>query len=247
MVFDLRKVGETGYFQIDVINTPKGAFDFAKFYHGKGDIGNLIGRIAHNLGLKFGHNGLWYVHKSSTQVIDEILLSNNPLEVLQFLGFSINNLDDFKFNRIEDVYSFVISSPLFHPSFYQMENRNHTARTRDSKRPNYMGFLKFIESIDPSIKMIANKDYFIQAVFHFRKFEDYRQILRKQAMMIHRKAIIDPSFVAKITGKTGIELGKTMEGIKNQSQFSYVNLFDLTVTEGRKLLTHYLEPEHAQN
>jgi hypothetical protein len=208
MVFDLAKVGEAGYFQIDIINTPKDELEFAKFYHGKGDIGNLIGRIAHNLGLKFGHDGLWYVYKNDTQVIEEILLSRNPIEVLNFLGFKIDNLEDFKFQGIEDVYQFVVSSPFFCSSFFQMENRNHAVRTRDSKRPNYMGFLNYIEKLDEQNKPIAGKDYFMQAIFYFGKFDLYQQALKKQAMICHRKAIIDPKFVSDFTKKTGIELGK---------------------------------------
>lgn len=60
---DVTSIGvkvDEGIFQVDLIKTPKESFDFTARYFGFNDFGNLVGRIAHKFGAKFGHLGLLY-------------------------------------------------------------------------------------------------------------------------------------------------------------------------------------------
>src|SRR5699024_5199762 len=50
-------------FQVNILLQSESNFDFASRYFAWNNLGNLIGRIAHHLGFKFGHDGLWYVNR----------------------------------------------------------------------------------------------------------------------------------------------------------------------------------------
>jgi len=47
--------------QVDLILAPAKEFEFSYYYFAWNDLGNFVGRTAHRLGFKFGHDGLWYV------------------------------------------------------------------------------------------------------------------------------------------------------------------------------------------
>ena len=52
--------------QVDLIQTPEQTFEFAKNYFNFNDLGNLMGRVAHKMGFKYGHKGLLYRSDAST-------------------------------------------------------------------------------------------------------------------------------------------------------------------------------------
>ena len=78
-------------FQVDLIKVPERSFDFALRYFAFNDLGNLIGRVAHRQGLKFGHLGLRYVLRHPDQperMIREIDVTQNWNRTLEFLGYN---------------------------------------------------------------------------------------------------------------------------------------------------------------
>ena len=78
-----------GLFQVDLIYTPTPVIDFAVEYYSWNDVGNLIGRIAHKMGLKFGHDGLRMVVRENTNVLGTVPITLDYDAALEFLGFSV--------------------------------------------------------------------------------------------------------------------------------------------------------------
>ena len=78
--------------QVDLLVQPDSkTYDFAKNYFAFNDLGNFVGRTAHRLGFKFGHDGMWYVLRDPedpSYVVTELLVTKDFDEALTFLGFS---------------------------------------------------------------------------------------------------------------------------------------------------------------
>ena len=202
-------------FQVDVIFTYS-ADEFTKMcnYHGNGDIGNFIGRIYHALGLKYGHDGLTYQHMNGTYVVGEIDFNLDQHQILEFIGLDSSVTE---FETQEDVYNYVMSSPFFHPSLFAFENRNHQARTRDSKRPSYNKFLDYMETKQFPEKPLAGKDYHMVAICTFDKLAEYMTLVKQEAARLASKAILDAKFVAAQSELSGPELGNLMKTLKNNN------------------------------
>lgn len=145
--FDYQKL------QIDIITTPADEFDFASVYFSFNDLGNLMGRIAHKMGFKYGHDGLWKplhgadakLNINVTYKFAEVLVSRDIPAVFEFLGYDHQRYLH-GFNTLEDVFEFASSTSYFHRDIFQLHNRNAISRVRDAKRPSYTAFLKWIEN-----------------------------------------------------------------------------------------------------
>jgi hypothetical protein len=130
--------------QVDVIFLPRDVLDFAHGYFSYNDLGNLIGRIAHKMGMKFGHDGLHLPVRDGTNMLGVIRLTRTFSEAIEFLGYSFELWNEGFENR-EAVFRYVSGHPRFSPRIYLLDNRNHAARVRDRKRPTYTAFLEWID------------------------------------------------------------------------------------------------------
>lgn len=141
-------------FQIDLITTREIYYHTSLQYFAYNDLGNLLGRICHKLGIKYGHKGLSLVirHKdASDHILDEIELTNSSTEVFDILGLDYQTFLK-GFNDLEDIFKFVASSKYFDPEIFSLDNRNATSRVRDKKRVTYTKFLKWCEDTKPETK-----------------------------------------------------------------------------------------------
>lgn len=135
-------------FQIDLIGVSSWCFQVASDYFAYNDLGNLMGRIAHTAGFKYGHTGLIYPVREGANIVDELELSVHPPYIFRFLGYDYIRFAA-GFDTLEEIFQYAISSPFFDPAAYQPENQNHRARTRDRKRDSYQKFLAYIDGLDP--------------------------------------------------------------------------------------------------
>jgi hypothetical protein len=131
------------YFQVDFIHVSEELKGFALGYFSYNDLGNLVGRVAHRLGLKFGHDGLWCTIREGDQVVEDILVTADFKAALQFLGYPIP--EEGQFQELEDVFRYVTQSEYFHRDMYPLEHRNTKARMRDRKRATYQAFLRWLD------------------------------------------------------------------------------------------------------
>jgi hypothetical protein len=130
--------------QIDILPATSETFEPSLNYFAYNDCGNLLGRIAHAFGLKFGHLGLLYPFKSGDYQFAELEVERDWTKILPAFGWDYARWAQ-GFETLEDMFRFVADAPFFNPDVYLMHNRSHRARTRDRKRPSYQRFLVWLE------------------------------------------------------------------------------------------------------
>lgn len=140
-------------FQVDVTFVPPVELDMTQHYSSWGDLGNIMGRVFHKMGLHYGHTGLsfWirqgmFDHNiqwsDSDHVCEKVVLTQDMDDILDLGGFSRQWFDGF--DTEEQAFEFVISSKYFDPALFALENLNHTNRTRNRKRGMYMRFIEYL-------------------------------------------------------------------------------------------------------
>lgn len=206
-------------FQIDIIYIQDDTFDFADKYYSYNDLGNLLGRVAHRMGFKLGHQGLTYIlrdHELPTHVISEITITTDWEEAIEFLGYSADRYHQ-GFDDLIDIFQYTMSSPFAKREIYLLENRNATSRIRDRKRKTYMDFLDWLESttVDDLIPTTIDKKiefksvHVLRAMDVFPKFVwDIEVELDEYKKEKHIKKIINGKLINELTGLSGKELGQ---------------------------------------
>jgi hypothetical protein len=69
------------------------------------------------------------------------------------------------FTRLKDIFSFAVSSPYAHPLVFDLERRNHKARTRDRKRTTQRRFLEWLGDSNLSSKHISGPEKNLRRLF----------------------------------------------------------------------------------
>ncbi|HET8687089.1 MAG TPA: hypothetical protein VFM18_10550 [Methanosarcina sp.] len=194
--------------QVDLIFTKLNDFQSSIDYFSYNDFGNLVGRLAHKRGLRFGHDGLSLSIRDDTQVIGEINLTKNIDEILSLLGYDPAPYHK-GFDTLEDIFEYVVSSPYYTYEIFDLDNRNYRARTRDRKRKTYTEFLKWAESRENGTYVYSgNKADYLPLVLHkFNKIDEYASILKAHSINLTIKEKFNGLIVRDLTGLDGKELG----------------------------------------
>lgn len=205
-------------FQVDMIHTERVYFDYASKYFAFNDLGNLIGRITKQFGLKHGHNGLLYPVRDGDTVYRELVVTANHDNTLKFVGLDPDVYNK-GFDTLEDIFKFVISSPFFNPAFYKLENLNHVARIRDRKRATYNKFLEYIDGMTGDFwEPVKKHDFYLSHVYgafpHIT--EEYRTAVNEIASQRYVRSKFNGDLVKELTGLTDAKLGMFMRYLKNQ-------------------------------
>lgn len=195
--------------QFDIITCPLSHYWFSYGYYSYNDLGNLIGRIAHKMGFKFGHAGLQYVHRDDHYIISEITITTDFYKALEFLKLPTHNYSNF--NTLEDIYWYVAGSHYFNPDIYLLENLNHISRTRDRKRETYRKFLVWCQYNNSSINHYEfhSKGYYLNRLrvddpeFNNKYLVSCDKYDRKKKA----KLVFNGTLVNYVTGLDGKELG----------------------------------------
>lgn len=219
---------EGGVFQIDLIYMQEESLDFAVSYFAWNDVGNLIGRIAHKLGLRFGHDGLALPMREGNNLFDTIMLTRDFEKAVEYLGFSYERWKQ-GFTSLEEIFHFVTACPRFSASIYSLENRNHTARVRDRKRPTYTKFLVWLEEhpeVDKAFEWSEDKSVWLPEILAaFPEAEvKYQQALANLEKQKLIRSKYNGEMVASVTGLSGKALGSFMADYKNS--FENVSSFN---------------------
>ena len=207
-------------FQIDLIFVEPEQVTSALFYYSFNDLNNLVGRIAHKLGLKFGWDGLYYqIRTESGHRAQNILLSRDPAQIYAFLGYDYARWQA-GFENLNEIFEFVVSSPYFHAEIYSEENINHINRTRNRKRKTYAAFLDYLAQetdlthysfeSDKSIYLIRIHNAFLDVDF-LGQLKGYAAQIR---LFEQRQNKFNGHLVHGWTGLQGAELGKCIQRFK---------------------------------
>lgn len=145
-------------FQIDLINCKAQEYHSSFQYFSYNDLGNLVGRLAHSMGLKLGHDGLSYNWRVDTYQFKNEIISTDWKVICNVLGLDYEQYCK-GFDELEDIFKFVVASPIFHADIYHLENRNNYARTRDKKRKIYTEFLEWIKNYKHTPEQQARRNY----------------------------------------------------------------------------------------
>lgn len=204
--------------QVDIIPMPSRYMATARRYYSYNDLGNLMGKIFHVFGLKYGHKGLTLPVRVGTNMVEEIEICKTGRETFAFIGLDYANFVS-GFDDLEDIYKYVYSSPYFSNDIFQYENLNHANRVRDKKRTTYHGFLEYIK-VRPSRKyaFLEDRSLYLRRIFdHFPRAEvRYNSAIERLKEAQGIKEIFSGKVISSVTGLSGIELGKFMTFIKTK-------------------------------
>lgn len=205
-------------FQVDVLQMAEVTLDYAKNYFSYNDLGNLVGRSAHKMGLKFGHNGLWYVMRDGDHKLADILLTRDFDKSLSFMGFDPKRFRE-GFENLEEVYEYVGGSKYFDGNIYLMENQSYKYRVRDKKRPTYQQFLQWIRDNDtPSVFTYPqDKAEWLPKIFEaFPEFKkNYDLTLKNYDNILTVRQKFNSELMSEWSGKTGQALGFLTQTVKD--------------------------------
>jgi hypothetical protein len=220
---DLLSVGyplKEGCFQVDLIFMSLDHFEFASSYFDFNDLGNLIGRIAHKMGLKFGHEGLLLPIRKGDHYIRELVLTKDFDEAIEFLGFDVSRYHQ-GFETLEDIFKYVTSSTYFNRDLYPLEHCNHKQRIRDRKRKTYMEFIRWLDNspqIKSKIEFPQDKTAWLPLIFSKYPLvkEQYYNTLERVKKKEEASLKFNGQLVMEWTGLSDKELGRIMRSFKAQ-------------------------------
>ena len=222
-------------FQVDLIAVEPLFFESAQFYFADNDLNNLIGRIAHKLGLKFGWDGLTYqIRTESGHRAQKIQLSTDPAEIYAFLDYDYARWQQ-GFDKLPEIFAFVTSSRYFNPEIYAYENLNSINRTRNRKRSTYTHFLEWLQTrpgddSQSAYRYHADKSLYLIKIHNAFPGADLLGQLKayaeEQALHEARKAKFNGKLVSQWNGLTGKALGQAIAAFKLACQTQQDQAFD---------------------
>lgn len=147
------------YFQVDLIFTTPENFEPNYHYLCYNDLSNFMGRLARNIGLKYGMNGLFIeVSEENGRYNKDIYLTKNINKILEILDLDKEKFHE-GFKSFEEIFEYLSTSKYFSPLIFDLDNRNHDARQRDKKREGYMKLLDFcVDYEDKTMKTYFSQD-----------------------------------------------------------------------------------------
>jgi len=208
-------------FQVDLILTPKEELWSSYVYFSYNDLGNLMGRIYHKMGLKYGHEGLVYPVREDSHTIKEILVSRDMSLIFQFGGYSWQRWQE-GFDTLEDIFEYTISSPFYSFKIFDLDNRNHRSRVRDRKRPTYTAFLNWAENREgaPDFQWDPDKKIYLQRIREwfpdFGVKYDTAIAENEERKFVHE--LFNGDSVSRVSGYSGKELGQYMAFLKKDEE-----------------------------
>ncbi|MFW6009497.1 MAG: hypothetical protein ACOCP8_09565 [archaeon] len=208
-------------FQIDFISLNENNFQVAKDFFDYSPQGNLVGKIAHKFGLKWGFNGLIYPYRNSNgNISNNFSISKDTEKVFKFLDI---DYDKFKqgFDNEEEIFEWIISSKYFDHENFKMENLNHIDRKRNNKRADYQRFLKYLEDNKNNKKYnFKPKKEYLNDIYNFFPESDLMNKIKESEKINKENLEISNKFngnliMEKYPNLKGKELGNKIFNFKN--------------------------------
>lgn len=134
-----------GIFQVDLIGVPDELVDFAHGVLSWGDLGVMIGRVAREMGITFGMNGLRVPLRVPSAQSRSILLTSDFDDALKHLG-----LDPVRhragFDDIVASADWLADGAYFDPKIYDPSRTTSEARRRSRVRSSQPALVEYLKS-----------------------------------------------------------------------------------------------------
>jgi len=209
-------------FQVDLIHCPAEEFEYSRAYFAWNDCGNLVGKIARQLGLKHGHSGLSLPLRNEHTLMHDLILTRDPAEAIAFLDLDYDRFEA-GFDTLEEMFEWVMESHWFNSSAYALENVSHYGRVRDRKRSTYQAFLKYLETKNiPPLAAARDKTVYypmiLSAFPHAR--QKFEEVFQTHAISLLVREKFGGGMVRELTKLEGKELGAFVSHLKSLPAFS---------------------------
>ena len=207
-------------------------------------MGNILGRLLKQKGLKWGIDGLSYpVKLSDSEQLGVVPINfaspwHTFIKTLNFLGYEYNQncfdlYEDFfkgfsyQFQDQKDIFEFLASSNLFNKEIFAFENLNHENRKRDRVRKDYHAWLDFIKDKESVFQQEHDKAVYIDEInkhFCINLYDHWKEFLSRKILKDHLKDKFNGSLVMSWTGLQGKDLGQVLSNfekwvMKNKTPF----------------------------
>lgn len=244
-------------FQVDVTFHPISEFNMAVDYSSWGDLGNIMGRVFHKMGLHFGHSGLsFWIRQGlfdnnlqwsdSDHIYDKVVLTRDMQEICEIGGFDCSRWMQ-GFDTEQDAFEFVVDSKYFDPDLFKLENLNHTNRTRNRKRGMYMRFMEYVADSNRvgepfrskheySLMMQCKFPQLQRAIAEFRLLYEVDKVIKEK---VNGKLVMEWLDLSENDGKL---VGQIMNKVRELDKYKLLEMTQaaiiLFVIEMHKQLTN---------
>ena len=217
--------------QIDLIFTPEENWETSQVFFAYNDLGNLMGKIFHKFGLKYGFDGVKYVLRSDDRdrVLKEFVLTKDMEKAFKFIGLSWEKFEE-GFDDLQEIFDYVIGSPYFSSESFKLENLNAINKKRNRRRKVYQEFVEYTKDIEKNF-VFKDKDTYlpiIDAYFtggglkeEIEKLQESARLLKSARKMFNGNLIREtyPSL-------EGVELGSAISGFTKYIKLHYNQTLD---------------------
>lgn len=227
-------------FQVDLICTVAD-YESSIAYYSFNDVGNILGRFYHKLGLKFGHQGLLYPLRDSRGAVKkEIVVCKDTKKILEFLGLDVNKWMN-GFTTLEDIFEWVATGRFFDSRIFKGE-LSPINEKRDRKRKTFSKFLDWVEETNPGDHWCFltrdDRDRYIPMIDEYFGCDITGQLSEFEIQMEREKVMkskFSGELVMELTGLKGKSLGDFMTALKEH--INIIGTFDSWVynTEPEKI------------
>lgn len=196
-----------GLFQVDLISAPDHLADFAVRYLSWGDLGTMIGRMAREMGLAFGQNGLRVPLRVPDGGRENVLATADFDEALEWLGWNPAG-HDAGFEDEQGVADYIGTCRYFDPKIYDPNRATSETRRRGRARKGRDEFNAMIASLPGRFEWPETKgcsplqeEFLAAAVARFGVADDIAAAqTRLEAAATRAPTAFTPTLIREITG-----------------------------------------------
>jgi hypothetical protein len=241
-------------FQVDFIPIHESNWEISQVYFSYDPLGNIMGKTFHKLNLSYGWDGLKYKYRNfNGRNSHDIIISKNPKKIFKFGGYDYDRYLR-GFDRIEEIFEFVINGEYFDSEIFKMKNLSAIDRKRNKKRGSYHKFLKYIDDNniekiynffnDKSLYLIEIERFFPEANLHkkIKKYNEEDEINRQINLKFNGRLIM-----GWIPGLKGKRLGDAINKFKHFLGEDYKQIIlNSTTNELKKIFINFYEKKKKE-
>lgn len=210
-------------YQVDLIFVNSSKFSSSLFYMMNDPMGMLLGVIAKQVGMRYGHTGLSVKLSGCDKNYypRDIHVTSDPMTIMKILGFTQMQIG---FDSVYDIFKLITTSEYFSPSLFKLENLNNSNRERNKKRKTYRDFLEYISNFENRnvVKMTMDDSIEYANKFNPEVVNTFIRLKVKHESKLVYKSKFNGNVVSELTGVTGKDLGKLMEYMNTVHKMKFI-------------------------